>query len=1307
MSGGIRYRPNPTEAEIIAENWVAPQELAAALAQNAIQVRVQDEHSSIQVQDLKDRIQYTLTFPIDENAIEEDGRLYLHDRYVVDKSKPDLVQRRWAVARQGEFFPEGPGWLLSRGLYPKGYSADQGGGAWETLFHKLKVLPHHPEAATGVETQWLAQLHREFPDTFIQALRDHAPVYNEIFGVLQKYRLQMRILEDQSGFSQGSGFSNQQFQMTVVIDRPKKSGLAEEKNGRIYLREAWSLSEDGNHILNWERHFIPTGKISGNLAACLKDLEALEGPQLNGTESTEGAQAFIQSFLHASQGEEGNEKAELTDPKLPQIQKQPTLKPDPRLRTLAQKWLHRLQSMETQSENKSLKDFKDLLHFTLSQESLSVSELAPFHEVMGEDLKGKSLFVLWTLLLEGQFLTARNKIQELSVNSPLIRMMERDLAGLLLQEQSQTSLTVLMALHAQLEAQGGVTPSKSEIQGLWKALGKATQNRPISLAEAWDKIRTQSETEQLVWRQMNRHPLVQELLAISAEPHPRTFHQALQQWTKNHLLQNYGFYSLAHEVWNSLPQSARSDSDLMAWEAGDLSLGQTLDLFQPKLMEAAFAPQNLLAMTAGAGVGNTASRLMWARIPGGTRGATFAAETFGLLFEAPAFVLTHRAYGTLMGRGPLGHGTQNWLTDLGAAYLIFAPLKAARFGAQGGASLLSRNPWWKTRPRALSLAQGGMHHSLGPLGLAMGNGLARSEYLQWQPKSPLGWRGNLLLDGLTYFHFLLGGAMAQKGLTGLSAPVESFTTKSATPRDTGPKTSGPETTQGRAYLDFEMPLGRGEHSLVENFAVLRGKVRKVTHLPEHKVSVQEEDLGVIPLKNNRSLWTFGREHPWGQDLTIGLSPEFLQISRRQGYFEADEQGRLTYTDLSRYGFSMDGERMPTQVPVPLHPGSRLQFGLDGELEFEFQPQAGILPRVDARQDLPENFENAMNPPPRTKRYPTFKDLSDGELKDYIQRVLTSPTNWNSTKKVKVNFGTLVTQGADPYMLNADRTVWFIGRQPEIGIQSEWMEQYMGVIRTSDARQDVAAIHAILYVTESGKVAIQNLEIGRRMAISFPRYGPDDFGPEEVIGFSDPLEVPNWTYLEGPTRILLGEAYTLDYQPEMVTPLERSPFRPERSEPSTEEGGEEILEANDPRPDPKIGTPFAMPDWEGNVLQLKLPLDMEIRPTQDWAGTLLAPDPKDGRPVLLIPTAGSRYRGVRIYSTQAGNDILYMVTSLPSPGGTPSRGPEPHWPSIKVPGESEFRSIPRVGNRHAAFAISDGTVLKVGEMEISLRLPEEP
>src|SRR5690606_5493726 len=119
-----------------------------------------------------------------------------------------------------------------------------------------------------------------------------------------------------------------------------------------------------------------------------------------------------------------------------------------------------------------------------------------------------------------------------------------------------------------------------------------------------------------------------------------------------------------------------------------------------------------------------------------------------------------------------------------------------------------------------------------------------------------------------------------------------------------------------AYLEFELEVGGVQRPLVETLAHLHGRSRETFYDAHGKVSTREKALGPIPLKNDQSLWTFGREHN-SDDLHIAISPEFGQVSRRQGYFHTDAAGDFFYTDLGSYGVKVDGRSVPTQVPIPL------------------------------------------------------------------------------------------------------------------------------------------------------------------------------------------------------------------------------------------------------------------------------------------------------------------------------------------------------------------------------------------------------
>lgn len=132
----------------------------------------------------------------------------------------------------------------------------------------------------------------------------------------------------------------------------------------------------------------------------------------------------------------------------------------------------------------------------------------------------------------------------------------------------------------------------------------------------------------------------------------------------------------------------------------------------------------------------------------------------------------------------------------------------------------------------------------------------------------------------------------------------------------------------------------------------------------------------------------------------------------------------------------------------------------------------------------------------------------------------------------------------------------------------------------------------------------------------------------------------------------------------------------------------------------------MPRWEQETLYLEDEVDLEVRPTQEWAGTTLTPDPKSGRPVLLIPTTEPGVLGARIYSTQAGKQRLFMITTLAPREGSGEGRREPIFPAFKTLGvDQDFHTLPQLGKQHAAFAMADGTLVRIGDFEFTVRIPE--
>ncbi len=1307
MSGGIHYRPNPTEISVLEESWNQPKDLTKLQGDDPARLILKDSETTIRVEHLGDQTRFTLVVPMDNNADPKDGRLYLHDRYTVSSANLHLQSREQAYSTQADFFPEGPDWLLAQPLPLPGRPANSQEAKWNQLLRRLRSIPSPPADLSLQSQLWLPQLHQSFPDGFFDVLGKNLHIYQEILTALQKRRLQMRFTETQSGFAIIPTEAGEKIRLTIVIDRPEKSGLKEEANGRIYFYEDWTLSPDRKSVVAWERKYETVGELSQAMEKCLEELNQLQVPSLETVEVQNTLELLIQNLTaHRNFQQYEKPTANLVpEPENPQDPTQPLI--SPALKDLANKLLMALDLPDTESSPDHLPVFKQLLQHTLQGvliNSQSIGEMQTQQELSVEE---KTLILIWIHLLQNRIDLAQKEWIKLPKQSHFTQRLGEELNHLSLQKGAQEILPLLRATSIALKFSSSGDQLTHDLalqknESFWQRLQEQVLLHAAPLQQALANTHPQNDSETQLMLQISNHPLLQDLIALAEEPDQRNRQELLQTWAKQSLISQYGFFDIAALVLQNTPPTISRDAELLAWADGNPSLGQTLEWSHPKIMEAVFAPRNLLAMAAGVSAGAVTSRFFLARVPIGMPGSTFAAESLGLFFEAPAFVMTGALYDSTLAEKKHTIDSSTFLKELGSAYLVFGPLKAARWGARGSASILARRGWWQAHPKTLALAEGSLAHTLGPLSLSLGNALSRSSMLGWQPQSPLGWKGNLVLDGVTYAHFLLGGGLAQAAIFGVKG-IPSVPKPSRNVPNTGARS---RRDPSKAYLDFEMDLGRVHQPLVEPIAVLEGRQHIPVRGKDDQVVLQLENLGRIPLKGDQALWTFGREHEGAQDLHIALSRDFKQVSRKQGYISVNAEGQFTYTDLSRYGVTVDGLSVPPQVSVPLKFGTTLQFGLDRHLEFTFFPNEGAKPSTQNQPLVPDYFLDALNPPSRTKRHPALEELDDAQMQEYMGRIHSQNVGWNNSHRVQGHFGSLLVNGRESFLLNADRTVWFIGRQPEIGIQSDFMEKHMGIIRTPDAGEDVAAIHAVLYITPDGRVALQNLERGRRVALQIPQYTTEDFGPDSLRGFTQALEVPNWTYLQGKVRILLGEDYLLDFTGNLVTPLDRSTLRPESVRTQDTHVGEEILEGEDWDLENPLGPKVNLPRWDEQTLTLAGKVDLEIRPTQELAGSMLTVDPRGSRAVLLLPVTDPQAQGARIYSTDVGSQRLYMITSLPpsTSQGRTSSAPTP--PAVKNPSfEDTFAPIPLLGQKPTAFSLTQHMQIRIGDYEFQVKIPE--
>lgn len=772
MSGGIKYRLNPIEINNLEAEFSVPPTWKKLLDSQGVQIRLWDPETTVEVEELDLGTRYTLVLPIDDDAKPENGRLYLHDRYLWDTKTDQLRARQRATDEQNRFFPQGPEWLTS---HFNDYEF-RGPGRYLYRFKKLKYdlsffdppTPFDPtEKEIGRHIR--ENFHRPFPADFFSAVAERRFLFEKIYPITQGARLTLRFTSSQSGYVIHREKDEIRIRLIIVIDDPEKSGRKSEQDGRIYLIEDLWFDSGDRTFKGHQRHWLNQGIITPRFKRVLEALTGLVNtPEQDHDEDV--AWRELGEILLATE----------TPLKSPTPSRK---RMEPLLDHYAQDLLDQVESGLVSEPNQTQAlAWRELLQLSLSGQTPSEETLEVLDKKFSLDPLHRETMEVWIALHRGQWNQARQKLRSTPSPSRFLRRLEDMLYD----------------------------------------LEKKSPN-PVDLGPYTKDTKTQE-------------------------------------------------------------------------------LGRIFENAEPLLLEAVFDPSPVLAMGAASTVGGWTQLAMGRRLRH-LKGGGYLASGLALALEAPTFVATSRNTTGIIPFSSQGTPGISWKQDLGTAYLIFGPLKAAGIFAQGLRGSLGNRIWWKQHPKVLEIATGGTAHSLGFLGLMGGHAAARSPALGWLPGSPDGPTTGLLQDALLYGHFLLGAGIAhQMFIRPLTGPLYFGAVKTKPP-------------EAVARIEIET----------------------------HDVSTQQ----ISWLKSDRSVWTIGRAQAGEEAAHIQLTTPnpTSTISRRQGYFSRGRDGKLYYTDISRFGAQLSIQEatiiLSPHESVPIEKGSILALGNDQEVVLRITPEDNL------------------------------------------------------------------------------------------------------------------------------------------------------------------------------------------------------------------------------------------------------------------------------------------------------------------------------------------------------------------------------
>ncbi len=278
MSGGIKYRLSPRERTLVADQLGILESVRARLKGTGVDARIPDPEMEVSVEETDEEISYELTYPVDNDYIAGNGRIYIKDSYRLSRRDGKLLGFDRAASQQAGINENVRFWVdIARRDHPKEKIADAPAHLQKFL-DDLSGLPKpgtKSPAFKNLLSETLPGLHRPLPPNSKALFDENFEVFVPVRDSVQDLGLLMKFRSPQTGLTlrrEGGKFI---LGLQLVLDNDVDQSLEAESNGRIYLNDVYEIDAANGKVLKASRSFTPSKVGSGAFDKAAQRLAAL------------------------------------------------------------------------------------------------------------------------------------------------------------------------------------------------------------------------------------------------------------------------------------------------------------------------------------------------------------------------------------------------------------------------------------------------------------------------------------------------------------------------------------------------------------------------------------------------------------------------------------------------------------------------------------------------------------------------------------------------------------------------------------------------------------------------------------------------------------------------------------------------------------------------------------------------------------------------------------------------------------------------------------------------------------------------
>lgn len=797
MSGGIKYRLSPRERTLVADQLGVLESVRDRVKGTGLDLKIQDQEMEVSVEEKGEELSYELTYPLDNDHIAGNGRIYIKDVFRLNRQDGKLLGFERNASQKPGINEKIRYWIeVARRDHPQ--AKINGNAEQLTKFlGDLSALPKpslRSPAMKGLLSETLPGLHRPFPDNSKSLVDANFEIFSPIRDSLQDLGLRMKFGDPQSGLSLRREGRKLILGLQLVLDTDAGPGIDSENNGRIYLNDVYEIDSASGKILSAKRSFTPSKVPSPAFETAAERLSALS-PLQNDSAALEKLTSGWLEGLGAIEPKEAPSEAGPPEPtgaygkalwrwyqrtgEVPTaadlfLPRKPSAKlpagmavpADPERRQALRRVLAAMLSGDPEGVQESVPSSQDPIFQSLA--FLSRQESAAAEKAIAALPDDDELASQVRHLIDLQ-----KRAKRLDEAFPLLELALTEMT----QRQNNEDRAWSKSLGRAFSGDSPVNPDMRRIavDGYLRRLRSSLEENELGIGAAIQGLEGDGPFEKGIKELLRDTPALQELSQALDEHDEELRQDSLVHLARNRLKEPGALPATALAIAERYAASNAKAAALKDWLSGNASFGQKFESSLGHFSQEVANPFTLGTMMLAGGASKV-GKLAFVKYFGNTGlGLKIGAEAFSVGLEATVFVGSEKLYRSAF-QSPVGVWDKA-PRDLAGALLAFGILRGGGIaGRRFQGSLRNSEAWqswlegrtkitWAEKPLQFAVELGKAEGRSGPWKQRAGNLLAKPLRYVNETGLPRAWlkptADFAVHHGLTLSSLMLGNSLSR------------------------------------------------------------------------------------------------------------------------------------------------------------------------------------------------------------------------------------------------------------------------------------------------------------------------------------------------------------------------------------------------------------------------------------------------------------------------------------------------------------------------------------------------------------------